>query len=71
MNIVLLLMDLCLYAEWFKYVDDCSGQDELSLYCLSQKYGVHTSVYNKSYVWRTLSNHIMLSDTEIFKCSGV
>ena len=23
------------YAEWFKYVDDCSGPDELSLYCLS------------------------------------
>ena len=23
------------YAEWFKYVDDCSGSDELALYCLS------------------------------------
>ena len=32
---------------------------------------MHTSVYNKSYVWTTLSNHIMLSDTEIFKRSGV
>ena len=60
-----------LYAEWFKYVDDCSGPDKLSLYCLSQKYGMHTSVYNKSYVWTTLSNHLMLSDTEIFKRSGV
>ena len=60
-----------LYTEWFKYVDDCSGPDELSLYCLLRKYGVHTSVYNKSYVWMTLGNHIMLSDTEIFKCSGV
>ena len=24
-----------LYAEWFKYVDDCSGPDELALYSLS------------------------------------
>ena len=59
------------YTEWFKYIDDCSGPNELSLYCLSRKYGVHTSVYNKSYVWMTLSNHIMLSDTKICKCSGV
>ena len=25
----------CSYAKWFKYVDDCSGPDELALYCLS------------------------------------
>ena len=61
----------CSYAEWFKYVDDCSGPDELALYCLSRKYGIHTAVYNKSYVWTTISNHLLLSDTEIFKCRGV
>ena len=60
-----------MYAEWFKYVDDCSGPDELALYCLSQKYGTHTAVYNKSYVWTTFSNHLLLSDTEIFECSEV
>ena len=60
-----------LYTEWFKHIDDCSGPDELSLYCLSRKYGMHTSVYNKSYVWMTLSNHLMISDTEIFERSGV
>ena len=54
------------YAEWFKYVDDCSGPDELALYCLLRKYRVHTAVYNKSYVWTTMSNHLMLSDTDIF-----
>ena len=54
------------YAEWFKYIDDCSGPDKLALYCLSRNYGVHTAVYNKSYVWMTMSNHLMLSDTEIF-----
>ena len=59
------------YAEWFKYVDDCSGPDELALYCLSRKYGMHTAVYNKSYVWTTMSNHMMLSDTEIFEHSKV
>ena len=25
----------CSHAEWFKYVDDNSGPDELALYCLS------------------------------------
>ena len=25
------------YAEWFKYVDDRSGPDELALYCLSRE----------------------------------
>ena len=43
----------------------------MALYCLSSKYGIHTAVYNKSYVWTTLSNHLLLSDTEIFERSGV
>ena len=38
------------YAEWFKYVDDKSGPDELALYCLSRKHGVHMTIFNKSYV---------------------
>ena len=59
------------YAEWFKYVDDKSGPDELALYSLSRKYGVHTSIYNKSYVWTTLMNHMTRSDDEIFRLSGV
>ena len=59
------------YSEWFRYVDECSGPDELALYCLSQKYGEHSAIYNKSYVWMTLSNHMMLSDTEIYKCCGI
>ena len=59
------------YSEWFRYVDECSSPDELALYCLSRKYGVHSTVYNKSYVWTTLSNHMMLSDTEIYKHCGI
>ena len=59
------------YAEWFKYVDDKSGPDELALYSLSRKYGIHTSVYNKSYVWTTLMNHMSRTDKEIYKLSGV
>ena len=59
------------YAEWFKYVDDRSGPDELALYSLSRKYGIHTSVYNKSYVWTTLMNHMTRSDDEIYRLSGV
>ena len=59
------------YAEWFKYVDDKSGPDELALYSLSRKYGVHTSIYNKSYVWTTLMNHMTRSDDEIYRLNGV
>ena len=59
------------YAEWFKYVNAQSGPDKLALYSLSRKYGIHTSVYNKSYVWTTLMNHITRTDEEIFKLSGV
>ena len=54
------------YAEWFKFVDDKSGPDELALYSLSRKYGIHTSVYNKSYVWMTLMNHMTRSDDDIY-----
>ena len=59
------------YVEWFKYVDTKSGPDKLALYSLSRKYGIHTSVYNKSYVWTTLMNHISRTDEEIFKLSGI
>ena len=59
------------YAEWFKYVDAQSGPDELALYSLARKYGIHTSVYNKSYVWTTLMNHVSRTDEEIFKLSGI
>ena len=59
------------YAEWFKYVDDKTGPDELALYSLSLKYGIHTSIFNKSYVWTTLMNHITRTDEEIYKLSGV
>ena len=32
------------YAEWLKYVNDKSGPNELALYSLSRKYGIHTSI---------------------------
>ena len=32
---------------------------------------VHTSIYNKSYVWTTLMNHMTCSDDEIYRLSGV
>ena len=59
------------YAEWFRYIEDQSGPDELALYSLSRKYGIHTTVFNKSYVWTTLANHIQRSDDEIFSLCGV
>ena len=59
------------YSEWFRYVDECSGPDELALYCLSRKYRVHTTIYNKNYVWTTLMNHRTLTDVEIFNLCEV
>ena len=43
----------------------------MALYSLSRKYGIHTSIYNKSYVWTTLMNHMTRSDDEIFQLSGI
>ena len=59
------------YAEWFKFIDDQSCPDELALYSLSQKHGIHMSVFNKSYIWTTLMNHMNRSDEEILSLSGV
>ena len=59
------------YAEWFRYVDSQSGPDELAIYSLSRKHGVQTAIYNKSYVWMTLSNHMYQSDQEIYSLCGV
>ena len=52
-------------------VDGCLSPDELALYCLSRKHGIHTSVLNKSYIWTTLSNHLTRSDEEIIELCGV
>ena len=57
------------YAEWFKYVDDKSVPDELALYSLSRKHGIHTSIFNN--MWTMLMNHINRSDEEIIALSGV
>ena len=59
------------YAEWFRYIEERSGPDELALYSLSRKYGIHTAVFNKSYVWTTLSEHIHRTDEEIFSLCGI
>ena len=59
------------FAEWFKYVDDRSGPDELAIYGLSRQHGVHTAIFNKSYVWTTLADHVLRSDEEILGLCGV
>ena len=59
------------FSEWFRYVDSCLSPDELALYCLSRKHGIHTLVLNKSYIWTTLSDHITWSDDEIIELCGV
>ena len=59
------------YAEWFRYVDSHSGPDELALYGLSRKHGIHTAVFNKGYVWTTLADHVLRSDEEIISLCDV
>ena len=53
------------------YVDSHSGPDELALYGLSRKYGVQTAIFNKSYVWMTLADHVLRSDEEIISLCSV
>ena len=59
------------YAEWFKQVDDNTAPDELALYCLSRKIGVHTCVFNKRFIWTTLANYLTQTDEEIMELCGV
>ena len=59
------------YAEWFKHVDDNTAPDELAVYCLSRKIGVHTCVFNKSFIWTTLANYLTQTDEEIMELCGV
>ena len=59
------------YSEWFWYVDSSPGPDELALYCLARKHGVQVAVFNKSYVWTTLSKHLDRTNDEIIQLCGV
>ena len=59
------------YAEWFRYINNQSGPDELALYNLSHEHGIHTSVFNKSYIWTMLMNHVNRPDDEIISLSGI
>ena len=52
-------------------MDDRSGPDELAIYGLSRQYGVHTAIFNKSYVWTTLADHVLRSDEEILGLCGI
>ena len=61
----------CSYAKWFRYVESCSGPNELALYCLSRKMGIHTAVFNKSYIWTTLADHVTRTDKEIIRLCSV
>ena len=60
-----------MYAEWFRFVDSNPGPDELALYCLARKHGIQVAVFNKSYVWTTLADHITRTDDEIIQLCGV
>ena len=61
----------CTYSEWFRYVDSSPGPDELALYCLARKHRVQVAVFNKSYVWTTLSKHLDRTDDKIIQLCGV
>ena len=52
-------------------MDDKLGPDELALYCLSCKHGLHMSIVNKSYIWTTLSDHLTRTDEKILNLCGV
>ena len=60
-----------IYAEWFRCVDSSPGPDELALYCLARKHGIQVVVFNKSYVWTTLAEHVTRTDDEIIQLCGL
>ena len=61
----------CTYSEWFQYVDSSPGPDELALYCLACKHGIQVVVFNKGYIWTTLSEHIARTYDKIIQLCGV
>ena len=59
------------YVEWFRYINDQSGPDKLALYSLSCKHGIHSSVFNKSYIWMMFMNHVNRTNDKIISLSGI
>ena len=59
------------FGDWFRHSEEDRSPDELIVYCLSKMSGRHTVVFNKSYCWSTLRNHMSYSDAEIIERSAV
>ena len=46
------------FCNWFRDSEKYSSPDELLLYCLGRQNSLHISIFNRKYVWSTLSKHI-------------
>ena len=59
------------FGDWFRSSEEDHSPDELIVYCLAKMSKRHTVIFNKSFPWSTLSNHISYSDSEIVERSSV
>ena len=46
------------FCNWFRDSEAYENPDELVLYCLGRQHNKHITIFNKSYVWTTLSKHM-------------
>ena len=59
------------FCNWFRNSEKYSSPDELLLYCLGKQNNLHVTIFNRKYVWSTLSKHIRYDYPEIVEHSDI
>ena len=59
------------FGDWFRSSEQNRSPDELIVYCLAKMSKRHTVIFNDSFPWSTLLNHMSYSDSEIVERSSV
>ena len=59
------------FCNWFHDSEKYSSPDELLLYCLGKQNNLHVSIFNRKYVWSTLSKHIRYDYPKIVEHSDI
>ena len=57
------------FCNWFRDSEVYENPDELLLYCLGRQHNKHVTIFNKSYVWTTLSKHMRYDYFEMIEKS--
>ena len=59
------------FDNWFRDSEKYTSPDKLLLYCLGRQNNLHVSIFNKKYVWSTLSQQIRYDYPEIVEHSDI